>query len=395
MGSSLICFYVGLCSLLLEVMVDKKNRMCTRCVFDDTVRNIKFDRDGVCHFCHVNQKLSKKLDKTKLDRLLEKIKHKMQYKKFDCIVPFSGGIDSTYVLYYVKKAGLRPIAVHSDNGWVADISRQNMERAVEKLAVPLVSLSKDWKIMKDVYLAALKASVPDLCLACEVKSISEIMEFSAGEGIPYIFFGFSPRTEGLVPLSWHYVDSRYFNGIIRYFSENKKAALKLNKINIFHFFYFSMMKSIRHILLPSYVDWDEQKIKTILEQELDWIDYGHHSDCLYHPVARYIVKKKFNIDREKTRYCARINAGRMSREDALRSLQMPYDESIESKIDYVLEKLGIARREFERLCSLEPRYFTNYPSYYSLIKRTKYLLWLASKIGLIADGLYDYYFNTG
>lgn len=375
--------------------MNKKNRMCTRCVFDDTVRNIKFDRDGVCNFCHVNQKLSKKLDKAKFYRLLEKIKRKMQHKKYDCVVPFSGGIDSTYVLYYVKKAGLRPIALHSDNGWVANISRQNMKKTVEKLEVPFKSLSKDWKIMKDVYLATLKASVPDLCLACEVKSISEIIDFSASEGIPYIFFGFSPRTEGLVPLSWHYVDSKYFNSIIHHFSENKNAALKLNKINIFHFFYFSMIKSIRHILLPSYVDWDEQKIKKILKKELDWIDYGHHSDCLYHPVARYIMKKKFNIDREKTRYCAYINAGHMSKEDALRLLQMPYDVNIESKIGYVLEKLGITRREFERLYSLEPRYFTDYPSYNPLIQRIKYIFWLASKCGLIVDGLYDYYFHAG
>lgn len=102
-------------------------------MLDSTVKNIRFDKNGVCSLCHLNKKLNKIPDKSKIEHLFKRIQHKMRHREYDCIVPFSGGVDSTYVLYYVKKAGLRPIAVHSDNGWVTDISRLTWRKSLENL----------------------------------------------------------------------------------------------------------------------------------------------------------------------------------------------------------------------------------------------------------------------
>ena len=373
-------------------MILDENRMCTRCVFDDTVKHITFDKDGICNYCHINKKLAKKPDQVKLDRLFARIKKKMRNKKYDCIVPLSGGIDSTYVLYYIKKRGLNPVAVHSDNGWVTEVARENMNRVCTKLEVPLIRLSEDWSVMKDLYLASFKASVPDLCLACEVKSISEIMSFSVKESIPYIFFGFSSRTEGLIPLSWHYIDYRYFNSIIGRFAKNSKVCFKLNKLSFFHFFYFMVIKSIKFILLPTYVDWDEKKITKTLKNELDWIDKGHHSDCLYHPVVKYIQKQKFYIDRRKKLFCSYINRGTMTKEKAIELLKEPDDQNIHLVINQVISKLGITKSEFEEFLSLEPKYFVDYPSYYPFYKKMRFLIWLVNKCGLMDEGIYKYYF---
>lgn len=372
-----------------------ENRMCTRCVFDDTVKNIQFDQDGVCNFCHLNEKFAKKPKKANVERLFARIKRKMRNEKYDCIVPFSGGLDSTYTLYYVKREGLRPIALLSDNGWISEISRQNMKKVVKKLEVPFISLSEDWETMRDLYLAFLKASVPEICTPCEVKSISEMTDFAAKQGIPYIIFGFSPQTEGFAPLTWHYIDSIYFKGIVKRFAQKKAAAFKLNKLSIFYFFHYILIKQIKYILLPSLIEWDKQEIKKTLEAELGWVDEGSHSDCLYYPVVRYIVKKKFNIDKQATLFSALINSGKMTREEAIKLLQKSWPEGVKVRIEHIIERLGITRQEFERLLSLKPKYFTDYPSYYPYFKKIKPFIWLTCKCHLLPNEMYDYFFNAG
>ena len=377
--------------ILPEIHTEKG--MCTRCVFDKTVKGITFDEEGVCNFCHLNQKLGRDPDTEGLERLIDRIRRRMRGRDLDCIVAFSGGIDSTFLLYSLKKIGLRPIAVHSDNGWVTEISRRNMKIITDKLNVPFVSLSEDWNILREIYLATLRASVPDVCLACEVKSISELTDFSAREKIPFIFFGYSPRTEGLAPLAWHYVDSRYYNSIMKRFLKDPASARKLNKISIFHFIYYVIFKSVRYIFFPSFVNWDEQKIKELLNKELGWQDFGHHSDCQFYPIAKYINRKKFNIDREKILMCAEINAGRMTKEEALILLSQQNHEVMKSELEPVMKKLGLKPVEFDRLLDLELKFFTDFPSYYSFIKKIKPVIWAAAKAGLMVDGMYEYFFQ--
>jgi N-acetyl sugar amidotransferase len=369
---------------------------CTRCLFDDTVKNITFDREGVCNFCRLHEKLAKKPDKSEADKMLAHIKRRRRNKEYDCIVPFSGGVDSSYALYCVKKAGLRPIAVHSDNGWVTELSRRNMEKVVDKLGVPFVRLAKDWDIMRDAYLAFLKASVPGVCSACEVKNISEILEFADSKGIPYIFFGFSPRTEGISPLSWHYIDGRYFNGIVKRFAENKTSALSLNRLGLFDLFCFLVLKRIKLIQLPSLVEWDEEKIKEILKREFDWEDGGHHSDCYYYPAVKWIAKKKFNIDRAKTFYCAMINSGMITREEALERSKAPNDKNeVDMAVEYATGKLGINKEEFNDLASRPAKYFTDYPTYYPFLKAVKPLVWLACRSHMLLSTFYYKLFRAG
>ena len=97
----------------------KANKVCIRCVMDDTVPGISFNKNGECTFCEIHDDLEEKFplnDKTdkRIHSLANKIKSDGKYKKYDCIVGVSGGRDSTYTLYNAVKLGLRPLAVHFD-----------------------------------------------------------------------------------------------------------------------------------------------------------------------------------------------------------------------------------------------------------------------------------------
>ena len=51
--------------------------------------------------------------------------------RYDCVIGVSGGVDSTYAAYLTKKLGLRPLAVHLDNGWDSELAVANIEKVLK------------------------------------------------------------------------------------------------------------------------------------------------------------------------------------------------------------------------------------------------------------------------
>ena len=159
---------------------------CSRCVLDSTVPGIEFDAEGVCSHCRLFDRLETRYPqgepaRERFRRLIEEMKAAGRGRKYDCVMGYSGGTDSTYCLYVAKKAGLRPLAVHFDNGWVAPVARENMEKVARRLGVDVKAVPGDWAELKTYYLAGLKASVPDLCMPCMI-GISTSLYRAAVEG---------------------------------------------------------------------------------------------------------------------------------------------------------------------------------------------------------------------
>ena len=84
-------------------------KICKRCVLDTTDKEITFDENGICNHCKsFEEKLKERIlygekRKRHLDKIVKKIKKSGKGKKYNCIIGVSGGIDSTYVAYMVKK----------------------------------------------------------------------------------------------------------------------------------------------------------------------------------------------------------------------------------------------------------------------------------------------------
>ena len=95
---------------------------CRRCILPHTFPFINFNQDGVCNYC-INYK-NRITTKTKKDLL--KILYSYRKKNGpDCIVPFSGGRDSSYSLHLIKKElDMKPITYTYDWGMTSDIGRR-------------------------------------------------------------------------------------------------------------------------------------------------------------------------------------------------------------------------------------------------------------------------------
>lgn len=120
----------------------KKIKRCTKCILPETFPYIEFDHEGICSSCNSYQKTTiKGADEfskvMKVHRLNDKTKH-------DCLMPFSGGRDSSYALHYVvKELGMNPIAFSYDWGMLTDLGRRNQARMCGELGVEHVLVSAD------------------------------------------------------------------------------------------------------------------------------------------------------------------------------------------------------------------------------------------------------------
>ena len=115
-----------------------KVKRCTRCVMDSSIPDISFNENGICNYCLEYEYSAKRLLSGRearsqaLNRIIDKIKRNGKNKQYDCIIGVSGGVDSTYVAYLTKEYGLRPLAVHFDNGWNSELAVSNIEKALNK-----------------------------------------------------------------------------------------------------------------------------------------------------------------------------------------------------------------------------------------------------------------------
>ncbi|MBH1942045.1 hypothetical protein I5677_14180 [Mobilitalea sibirica] len=117
-------------------------KRCTKCLLPSTFPFIRFDDHGECNYCH-NYKIKNK--PKKLDELIDLIEpYRRKDGKPDCIVPFSGGRDSTYALHLIKnELNLNPIAYTYDWGMVTDLGRRNIARVCGKLEVENIIVAAD------------------------------------------------------------------------------------------------------------------------------------------------------------------------------------------------------------------------------------------------------------
>ena len=119
-------------------------KRCERCILPETFPYIKFNNSGVCNYCENNKTKIKPKNKDQLINTINKYKNSNDLP--DCIVPFSGGRDSSYGLYYLKeKLGMNPISFTYDWGMVTDLARRNIARVCGELGVENIIISADIK----------------------------------------------------------------------------------------------------------------------------------------------------------------------------------------------------------------------------------------------------------
>lgn len=343
-------------------------QICSRCVMDTTDKEIKFDESGVCNHCKDAEKtlieIARERKKFDLSKYCEKIKNDGKDKKYDCIIGISGGVDSCYVMHLAKKFGLRPLAVHIDNGWNSSLSNDNIKTLLRKLDVDLYTYVVDWDEFRDLQLAFLKASTPD----CEIPTdhmLRPVLAMVAHRyKCKYIIFGSNISSESILPKTWSHghSDWKYIKNIQKRFGRGR-----LNKYPHFtraDMDYFN--RKIEWFDILDYIEYDKEAAKCFLIENYDWKDYGgkHHESFYTKFYQTYILPVKFGYDKRRAHLSSLIVAGQLSREEALEEMKKcSYnEETIEEDIQNFVDKIGITRDEFDEIMKKEPKSYWDYPN---------------------------------
>ncbi len=368
-------------------------RICTRCICDTSFPGIRFDSKGVCQYCRIHDQLEAIYPQgeegtRRIERIAERIRRAGRGKPYDCIAGVSGGRDSTYTLYSAVKLGLRPLAVHFDNGWDGEIAVRNIQSACAKLNVDLHTHVADWEEFKDLQIAFLKASVPEAEVPTDVAIHAALHEAAAREGVRYIVLGHSFRTEGIAPKEWTYMDGRYIGEIRKRFGTKPQKTVP--NITLGQFLDYSFIKRIRVIPILNYVRYRHAEVQEILERELGWKYYGghHHESSYTHFVQSVLFARKFGIDKRRLEYSALVRSGQKAREEALAELRdNPYPVEQEL-VEYCVNKLGLTMDDWNRIMEERPKSFREYPTYYPMIHALRWPIRLMTKVGLCPPILY-------
>jgi N-acetyl sugar amidotransferase len=345
-------------------------RMCTRCVMDTTDPDIVFDGNGVCNHCHTYDRMVREYvvdgdeGLRQLDMLAEKIRRGGRNKKYDCIIGVSGGVDSTYVAYRVKQLGLRPLAVHLDNGWDSELAVKNIEETLKRLNIDLYTEVLDWEEFKDLQVSFLKASTPDSEIPTDHAIVALLANMAEKIGVRYIIIGNNVRTETHLPRAWSqgHFDWKYISGLQKRF-----GSRPLKTFPHFNFFtYYRRMLTQKRIEILNYLGYNKKDALRVLQDELGWRYYGgKHYESIYTRFYQgYILPNKFGFDKRRSHLSSLVCSGEISRQQALDELKVPtYAPSMqEEDREYVVKKLGLAEEEFTAIMQAPKKSYWDYPS---------------------------------
>ena len=339
-------------------------KRCTRCLLPETADAITYDEHGVCSVCR-NQEIKQQIDweskKKMLDELVEQYRGKGAY---DCIIPFSGGKDSTFTLWYlVTQYKLKPLVVSWDHGFYRPRVLKNRERTLQKLGADFLSFTPNKQVVKKLMLEALRRK-GDFCWHCHTGIFAFPMQMAVRFGVGLVFWG-EPNAEYQSFYSYddiEEVDERRFNryvnlgitaedmvGMIDGITEQDLAPYTYPKLKDL------MRLNYRSVCLGSFIPWDVKRQVEVIQTELGWEgdrvegvppEYAYEKiECAVQGVRDYLKYIKRGMGRTNHLANIDIRNGRLTREEG-EALQETYDGKRPASLDVFLEYTNLDEESF-------------------------------------------------
>jgi len=277
---------------------------CSRCVVENKDDPVGFDAGGVCSYCRGFEAVARATQATRdageLERVVSEIKALGTGKDHDCIIGLSGGVDSSYLAYVAVKLGLRPLAVHLDNGWDSELAISNIHQVVNHLGLELHTHVVDWSEFRELQVAYIRSGVVDIEVVSDHAINSIAYRMALDEDIKFIIGGNNIATEYVMPAGWNYrkQDLRNLKAIIR-----RNGGPKITTFptaSTLRFAWWQIARGIRSVHLLDYLDYQQAEAIEVLEG-LGWRPYpGKHYESLFTQFYQaHILPTKFGIDKRE------------------------------------------------------------------------------------------------
>jgi len=349
-------------------------KQCTSCLLPETHETIYYDKKGSCNICAQHKYKHEVIDWVAKEKKLHKIINEYRGKKsFDCIVPFSGGKDSVYTLWYLrKKLNLKCLVVSFDHNFYRPKLIENREKVLNSLGVDFLSYKPNWDLVKKLMLESLIRK-GDFCWHCHSGIFSYPMQIAIKFDVPLIIWG---ETQAEYTAYYSYedtnnekenVDEERFHRFVNLgiSAEDMKEMLNDDTIDprdfdVYKYPSMSELQSInfRSICLGGYIPWDVKKQVAIIKKELDWEpdlnagipkNYSYEKiECQVQGIRDFIKYLKRGSGRTAHLLSLDLRNKKIDLNSAKKIID-EYDGIIPESLDHFLKILNISEKEFYKI----------------------------------------------
>jgi len=337
----------------------------------DTAETLTFNSKNVCSVCkQIEQK--KDIDWKKrsedLDKLIEKYRSKD--KKYDCIVPFSGGKDSTFALWYlVTQKNINPLVVRFDHNFLRATVQKNTTKTLAKLKVDFIDFKPNFNVIKKTMIESLKRR-GDFCWHCHVGISTIPINTAIEKKINLLFYG-EPSSEYSSFYDYsepEELNEEKFNRFINLGinaqdmyemirSTHPKEEITIEDLKPYFFPSNKELKKnkIFASYLGNYIPWDVRKQVEIIKKELNWqgdevegipSNYDYEKiECMMQGSRDYIKFMKRGFGRTTHLASIDIRNKRLDR-DKGKELVKLYDGKRPRSLQLLMKILNLNEKEF-------------------------------------------------
>lgn len=345
----------------------KTYQRCTRCVMDNASdTSITFDAQGRCNYCtDVLRRLPtayfpNEEGARRLDAMVAEMKEACKNDPYDCIVGVSGGIDSSYLLYWGYTRGLRMLAIHVDDGLDNPVAAENIRRLAEKTGVELVTLRPDAEEYKDVLRAMLKGSLPNLAAAQDNLIIKALQDYAKENHIRYSLDGSNMAHESILERgrSVNACDGKFLRAVHKRYGE--RPLVHTQFLSLTDRYLKRRHSGVIHLRPLDNMPYDLRDAIRTLQDFCGFEYYGgkHYESILTRFLQCRYLPVKFGKDKRKSHFSSLIVSGQMTREEALALLEKPLypsEELLRADKQFLADYCGVSLDTLEAWLALPPR----------------------------------------
>ena len=329
----------------------------------ETQEGQKFDEMGYCNVC-ISSEQKMRIDwasrRMSLSKILEKAREENRDKPYDCLIPISGGKDSTFQLHVlVKEYGMRPLAVTFSHNWFNSTGMYNLFNALEKFDVDHVMFTPKRSQVNKLAKKSL-SEIGDACWHCHAGVGAFPLKTAIEYGIKLVIWGESvseSSSRGTYEDPIIKFDQDYFEKVSAKASVSKMTdeQLTISQLSIYQ---SPDSKSyseaeINGIHLGDYIFWDEERQTEFVKDKYGWKEttiegtYKRYksAECIMPGVHDFACYIKRGYGRASFHASGDVRSGLLTRDEAFENF-VPLDQIVPNALSYYTSITGINREEF-------------------------------------------------
>ena len=337
-------------------------KYCTRCCMPETQEGVTFDALGLCQACQSSEQ-KMHIDWVEREKRLRAI---LEYAKqragsnYDCIVPISGGKDSTFQLHVLTKVyGMKPLAVTFSHNWFSETGWYNLQNALEKFNVDHIMFTPNRQLVNKLARRSLFA-IGDSCWHCHSGVGAFPLQAAVRFNIPLLVWG-----ESIADSSGR---ASYFNPVTKFDRDyfTKVSAKKtpaemvgdgITEKDLYPFELPSVEDCERvgvfGIHLGDYLFWDDERQEEFVRDTYGWRETQvegtfkryKSAECIMPGVHDFTCYLKRGYGRATFHASVDVRTGLLTREEGF-ELAKKYDAERPEVLDYYLKITGLSEKEF-------------------------------------------------